>query len=356
MKITFIMFSNALNGGNRVIGLVASELVARGHDVEIFKLPHKKPRLKAVLRNYIQHGEGLRKRVDGPFLDRIMDRVTTLETRRPVRDADLPDADVVIATWWETAPWVNALSSRKGAKAYFMQDYGAPGQELDALIPTWKMPFTFITLNRRLQAMIKAQNLDAPVAIMSNAVDHSLFNAPPRVRGMPPTIGLLYRGKQSKGMDIAAKALTRIRQEIPGVKVVAVGNNKKQLPDWVDLVEKPDDQTLIEIYRSCDLWLFPSRMEGFGLPIIEAMACRTPVISTRVGGAEDVITDGVNGCLVDIDDWNTMATRAIDVLNGPTGDWLKMSQAAHEAVSGHTWSDAVDVFEAALGQAAAMRP
>lgn len=356
MKITFVMFSNALNGGNRVIGLVASELVARGHDVEVFKLPHKKPRLKAILRHYIGRGDPPRRRVDGPFLDPIMDRVTTLETRRPVLETDLPDADVVVATWWETAPWINVLPPEKGAKVYFMQDYGAPGQELEALIPTWKMPFTFITLNRHLQDLIQAQNPDALVSIMRNAVDHNLFNARPRARATRPTIGLLYRGKHSKGMDIASKALTRIRQDIPNLRVIAVGSDKEQLPDWVELVQKPDDQTLIEVYRSCDLWLFPSRMEGFGLPIIEAMACRTPVISTRVGGAEDVISDGENGYIVDIDDWQTMAQRATGLLTDSEANWAQMSQAAYDSVLDHTWSDAVDIFEDTLAKAVAKHP
>lgn len=355
MKITFVMSSNALNGGNRVIGLVASELVARGHDVRVFTLPHKKPPFRAVLRYYLRHGKRPQKRVDGPFLDAIKDRVTTLKTRRPMVDADLPAADAVVATWWETALWVNALAPEKGAKAYFMQDYGAPGQEFEKLIPTWQMPFTFITLTRRLKAMIKEQNPDAPVAIMRNAVDHSLFNAQPRNRAPQPTVGLLYRGKKSKGIETAIKALTLMRKDIPKLRIIAVGPDRGQLPDWVELVQKPDDQALVQTYRSCDLWLFPSRAEGFGLPIVEAMACRTPVISTRVGGAEDVITDGVSGYLVDIDDWQTMAKRAIGLLNGSDADWTRMSQAAYDAVSDHTWSDAVDIFEAALVQAATAR-
>ena len=49
--------------------------------------------------------------------------VHVLDRYRPVMDCDVPDGDVVIATWWETAEWVVELSSRKGAKAYFIQHY-----------------------------------------------------------------------------------------------------------------------------------------------------------------------------------------------------------------------------------------
>lgn len=356
MKITFITVANVLNGGARVIGLVAAELVARGHDVRIVAQPHRKTPLKKALRNLIQQGRLPSKPVDGPFLDPIIDRVTALPKAGPVQDADLPDADVIIATWWKTAPWVNAVSAQKGAKVYFMQDYGAAGQELHKLEPTWRMPFAFITLNKRLEAMIRAQNPDAPVTIMRNTVDHALFHSPPRARNGRPTVGLMYRGQPTKGMDIAAQALMRMKQDIPDLRALVVGAGAAGLPDWIELIQRPNDQALAQVYRSCDLWLFPSRMEGFGLPIVEAMASRTPVISTRVGGAEDVITDGISGFLVDIDDWQSMAARGTDLLTGPQTHWSEMSQAAHDAVSDHTWSDAVDVFETALVDAAARRP
>ena len=38
-------------------------------------------------------------------------------------DVDVPDGDLIIATWWETAEWVNALSPNKGAKVYFIQHH-----------------------------------------------------------------------------------------------------------------------------------------------------------------------------------------------------------------------------------------
>jgi glycosyltransferase involved in cell wall biosynthesis len=336
-----------------VIGIVAAELVARGHDVRIFAQPHRKPTLHARLSTLLKKREVRRMPKDGPFMDSVLDRITTLETNRPVTDADLPDADVVVATWWETAPWVNALSAQKGAKAYFMQDYGAPSQEIEKLVPTWKMPFTFITLTAQLRGQIKAHNPDAAVAIMRNAVDHSLFNAPPRTRNSQPTIGLLFRQQSTKGMDIAAKALAQIRRDIPNLRALIVKCGTDGFPDWVEHIHSATDAKLAQLYRSCDLWFFPSRMEGFGLPIIEAMASRTPVISTRVGCAEDVITDGVSGHLVAIEDWQAMAEIAVDLLSGPLEKWTAMSQAAHDAVADHTWSDAVDVFEKSLLQACA---
>ncbi|MGC8714943.1 MAG: glycosyltransferase [Leptodesmis sp.] len=47
-----------------------------------------------------------------------------------------------------------------------------------------------------------------------------------------------------------------------------------------------------DYYSACDAWLFPSRYEAVGLPILEAMACRTPVIGTPAGIAPEMLSDG----------------------------------------------------------------
>jgi N-acetyl-alpha-D-glucosaminyl L-malate synthase BshA len=64
-----------------------------------------------------------------------------------------------------------------------------------------------------------------------------------------------------------------------------------------------------------DLLLLPSETESFGLAALEAMACETPVIATRVGGLPEVVRDGETGYLVEVGDTRTMAERAVEVLS-----------------------------------------
>ena len=98
------------------------------------------------------------------------------------------------------------------------------------------------------------------------------------------------------------------------------------------------------------MWLFSSRSEGFGLPLLEAMACRTPVIATPAGAAPEVCAGG-GGILVPIDDPADMA-RAIERVAGlPEAAWREMSDKAHATASRYTWDDATDRFEAALNRA-----
>lgn len=64
-----------------------------------------------------------------------------------------------------------------------------------------------------------------------------------------------------------------------------------------------------------DLLLLPSETESFGLSALEAMACETPVIATRVGGLPEVVLEGETGYLVSIGDTTTMADRAVELLH-----------------------------------------
>jgi N-acetyl-alpha-D-glucosaminyl L-malate synthase BshA len=72
-----------------------------------------------------------------------------------------------------------------------------------------------------------------------------------------------------------------------------------------------------ELLPLADLMLMPSEMESFGLAALEAMACQTPAIATRVGGVPELITDGVDGLLFALGDVEAMASASIGLLNNP---------------------------------------
>jgi N-acetyl-alpha-D-glucosaminyl L-malate synthase BshA len=69
-----------------------------------------------------------------------------------------------------------------------------------------------------------------------------------------------------------------------------------------------------ELLPLADLLLMPSELESFGLVALEAMACKVPSISTRVGGVAEVIDDGVTGLLYSVGDVENMAAGALGLL------------------------------------------
>jgi len=84
-----------------------------------------------------------------------------------------------------------------------------------------------------------------------------------------------------------------------------------------------------ELLPLADLMLMPSEMESFGLAALEAMACETPAIATRVGGVPELITDGVDGLLFQVGDLDAMASGSVALLRAPDRHH-EMSKAARK--------------------------
>ena len=279
-----------------------------------------------------------------------------LEHGAPVTDADLPDADVVVATWWETAEWVANLSREKGAKAYFVQhhevhDYFTPEQKERAKA-TYLLPMHKITISQWLVDLMQTRYGDANVSLIFNSVDTDMFHSPPRGKQATPTIGMLYSAVPWKGCDISFQAFSLAAQKMPNLRLVAFGSKEPSpdlpLPSGTQYIRQPAQNTIKDIYAQCDVWLCGSRAEGFHLPPLEAMACRCPVVSTEVGGPIDIIKNGLNGYLVPVNDSTGLANHLVHVLSLSDGEWQAMSDAAYATAINYTWDDATELFEKAL--------
>ncbi|CAA6604916.1 Glycosyltransferase (fragment) [Rhodospirillaceae bacterium LM-1] len=72
-----------------------------------------------------------------------------------------------------------------------------------------------------------------------------------------------------------------------------------------------------QAFKAIDLYIVASREEGGPKAILESLACGVPLVTTAVGMAEDVVRDGVSGCLVQTPDANALAQRAGELLASP---------------------------------------
>ena len=99
------------------------------------------------------------------------------------------------------------------------------------------------------------------------------------------------------------------------------------------------------LLAAADLFVLPSQTESFGLAALEAMACGTPVLATRVGGLPELITDGVEGLLEPVGSVEAMARRAIDLLKDTVGH-ARMRQAALARARQFSTDEVVPQYEA----------
>jgi glycosyltransferase involved in cell wall biosynthesis len=346
-----------MSGGIKVVAIYASELARRGHTVRVISVAHQKLSLARKIRRWVR-GDGwiseqMRRRshLDGLDLDhRVISRCAA------IIDDDVPDADVVIATWWETAEWVNALSRQKGAKAYFVQGHEVfPHLPVERCHATYRLRFHKIVVADWLRRVMKAEYQDDVVDVVPNSVDRSVFFSPLRGKQSLPTIGFLYTPTQSKGLDLALAAIARVRQRAPGLRIMSFGDRPPvpgmRLIAGTDYRVLPPLHEIRNIYGSCDVWVTASRSEGFNLPAMEAMACRTPVVSTKTGWPEEAIRSEWNGVLVDIDDVDGLVRGIEWVLTRSEKDWMRLSANAYETVANSSWDNSATLFEEALKHA-----
>lgn len=354
MKITFVMANwKSLAGGVQSTGDLAYHLQKRGHEVYMVSPQKRRPSGLQQVKSLLK-GKGLIPwEQTGPsHLDNLDLPRCILDHPPPVTDADIPDADIVVATWWETAEWVANLSPSKGAKVYMIRHHEThdylPKERVAA---TYRLPFHKIVISQWLVDIMEKEYGDKNVSLVPNSVDFKKYYAEPRKKQTVPTVGMLYSPLYWKGCDISLKAFALASEQIPNLKLVCFGTKppvpELPLPPNHEFFCQPPQNEIKDIYASCDGWLFGSRFEGFGRPIVEAMACRTPVIGVPSGAAPELLSDGI-GILVKPEDPEDMAEAIVKICQMPQEQWLQMSERAYTKAISYTWDDAALLCEQVL--------
>lgn len=168
------------------------------------------------------------------------------------------------------------------------------------------------------------------------------------------TVGRLQR---RKGHDHVIMALQRIREQVPDVLYVIVGDGEEreflenlvaefQLRSYVQFMGKVDDATMLSCYQQSDLFVLANRdvdgdFEGFGMVLVEAQACGKPVIAGLSGGTAETLQPGETGILVDAAYPELIAGAVVTLLQD---DPLRNAMGVHAAewVSSHfEWGNLV---------------
>lgn len=116
------------------------------------------------------------------------------------------------------------------------------------------------------------------------------------------------------------------RQVRDGVPLVLAGSAGPSAAFWdranalgvaehVTYVARPDTADLVRLYQHASVFALPSDEEGLGMVVLEAMACGLPVVATRCGGPDGIISNGEDGYLVPLDDPSAMAGRLLELLS-----------------------------------------
>ncbi|MDH3364845.1 MAG: glycosyltransferase family 4 protein [Thermoplasmata archaeon] len=192
--------------------------------------------------------------------------------------------------------------------------------------------------------------LDSVVAY--NGIDLEDFGSVPERRTAQPTILFVGGLESRKGLEYLILALPHVLKAAPDARLRIVAKagfrgvdnaewfellaERAGVRDGIDFYESVGQQELMQFYSDADVVVLPSRNEGWGLSLMEAMAFEKPVVATRVGGIPELVRDGVDGILVDPGDLRALS-EAITSLLSDSGLRTRMGLSGRERVTQYRW-------------------
>ncbi|MEM1183158.1 MAG: glycosyltransferase family 4 protein, partial [Acidobacteriota bacterium] len=282
-----------LAAGRRLDGV---DIVRRGRSYGVFP---------AAATHYLSH---LRGRVDvivdsengipffSPLYSRVPKIVLVHHVHQEVFRRELPVGASHLAAWLEASamPWAyrrDAFVAVSPSTRQDLADLGVPAEQ---------------------------------IAIIHNGLDADLFHPPDRSdaaegqRTRPPTVLWIGRLRRYKCVETVIDAASLWAQSHPTLQLLIAGDGPSRpeleervrghrLGDRVSFLGFVDDRRKVKLLQDADLVVQTSMKEGWGMTVIEANACGTPVVASRVAGLKDSVRDGETGQLVPWNDASALA-------------------------------------------------
>lgn len=190
------------------------------------------------------------------------------------------------------------------------------------------MPFvyrhvSFIAISESTRDDIqKYKYTKRPIALIHSGIDHGALGEA-RQKSTIPQVVYVGRVVRYKRVPRLIEEFARVRESLPEAQLVIAGRGGdlagcKAVVERLGLGQAVRFEGWISEARKRELlssaWVFahPSRMEGWGISIIEAAACATPAVSMRVQGLQDAILNGETGLLAD--DWDGFGDSLLRIL------------------------------------------
>jgi len=243
----------------------------------------------------------------------------------------------------------------------------------------WKIPDWFVHLPmysaKRVTALTKWEKKELVkfgvdedrISVVPNGLYTAKF-AKAKTKAFKDKLGidgpmLLFVGQpiRRKGPEYLIQALPKIAKQFPDITCVFAGY--KSNPELEALCERLgvsqnikflgflSEEDKIAAMKSADAFVFPTLYEGFGIPLIEAMAAGCPIVTTRVAGVPELVKDGYNGLLVEPKSSEGIASAVVKLLKSKKMR-ASMSKANVNDAKKYEWKNVAKLYEQAFEDAA----
>jgi glycosyltransferase-like protein len=358
MKVAMLTYSTKPRGGVVHALNLSEALMDLGVDVHLFSLrkwkdegfPHGFFRKTPVPFDVFPY------RARGSINEDVKRMISTYEENLP------PDFDI-----YHTQDCIggNALSSLKGRTEaptirtiHHVDEFRGPVltklQEDSINLCDMK-----VTVSEYWQKRLK-EEFGVDSTVIHNGIDLQRFDPGEHADSGREGIDILFVGglEARKGLEHLLLAAEKVLPSHPDLRLTVLGRSgltsgksydekrffsilakRLGIGRNVRFLEQIEDEQLPALYSLCDIFVLPSRMEGWGLAIMEAMAMQKPVVATSVGGIPELVKDGETGYLVEFGDVLGLSESISRLIEDPELR-AEMGRKGRESVEGYTWESA----------------
>lgn len=181
------------------------------------------------------------------------------------------------------------------------------------------------------------------ICIVHNAILFSKFQSKETKKNISSkNVNVLFLGgtdAKRKGVYDILKSIPLVINNYPEVKFILISKNEIKnikaickdlgIEKNVQVLDQIEDENKISLLHAVDIYILPSYSEGLPISILEAMASGLPIISTTVGSIPEVITNGVNGFLIEPGDYKALAERISElIIDNSLRDKMRLNNEA----------------------------
>ena len=331
LRILYVTWDTGLAGGHRVAFEQMNRLTERGHEVELYSL------------------------AGSPKWFHLKVPVRTFSSREALAAELAKQEAIKVATWWETGELVWKASLEKGLPVFLVQDIETSYYEGDdetarrqgaQVLAAYRKEFHFITDATWTQRQLKDMGLESQV--IAPGIDDTAYRPAAQAREANVVLSI-GRSHPLKNVDLLLRGYALLEKR-PALWLFGIEPQiGKDL--GARYIYCPTDVEAAGLYQRATVFVLTSTHEGFGLPILEAMACGCPVVCTDADGNMEFCRDGEN-CLIVPKDEPLALARAIERVLADTGLQERLRQAGFATAKQYGWSAAIDRLDAFLGSLA----
>jgi glycosyltransferase involved in cell wall biosynthesis len=197
---------------------------------------------------------------------------------------------------------------------------------------------------------ILEQKLKRNVHLLVNGVNMDLFKSPDKHPSFPTTIGMFFYPKSYalKGMEEGFFIMKELKRRYGNLRFVVAGEKRKNgIPGFVEFRDAVRVGSLVDFYRSVDIFIFPGKYDACPNPPMEALACKCALVTTNVGGISDYTVPGATAMVSLPGDADTMLRNVVALIENPSL-FQRLAKDGHEKIADFSTDRQGDILERIL--------